>query len=203
MTYGIAALMGYLLGCSNLAFFLARARGFDIRGQGSNNAGASNATITMGLKVGVLVALHDILKATLAALLAAWLLPDVPYIGLVAGVCAVLGHIFPFYLKGRGGKGFASFMGMVLALDWKFFLILAVLCLIVAFLTDYIIAATMTAIIVFPLRLICLATPWLPTALVLMLSAVIIYKHIPNFIRVGRGEELHLRASLFKKKTNP
>ncbi|MBR3705068.1 MAG: glycerol-3-phosphate acyltransferase, partial [Oscillospiraceae bacterium] len=51
------ALMGYLFGCSNLAFFLGKARGFDIRDHGSNNAGASNATVTMGLKIGFLVGL--------------------------------------------------------------------------------------------------------------------------------------------------
>ena len=118
--YGIIALMGYLFGCSNLAFFLGKARGFDIRDRGSNNAGASNATITMGLKVGFLVGLHDVVKSCAAALLAGFLFPAIPGAAAIAGVAAVIGHIFPFYLAFQGGKGFASFLGLVLALNWRF-----------------------------------------------------------------------------------
>ena len=97
--YLIIALMGYLFGCSNLAFFLGKAKGFDIRSYGSNNAGASNATVTMGLKIGVLVGMHDIAKSCLAALAAQYLFPELAGAAAVAGVAAVIGHIYPFYLR--------------------------------------------------------------------------------------------------------
>ena len=200
MAYLIAALTGYLMGCSNLAYFLAKARGFDIRTKGSNNAGASNATITMGLKIGVLVAVHDVLKATLAALVISLLFPSTPNAGLVAGGCAVMGHIFPFYLKKGGGKGFASFMGLILALDWKFFLAIALLALIITVVTDYIVCATMTTVATFPVHLFFfLQNNWLPAILVAAVSLVIIYKHIPNFGKLARGEEIGLRTALSGK----
>lgn len=198
MSYVLSALLGYLLGCSNLAYFLARARGFDIRGQGSNGAGASNATITMGLKAGVLVALHDVLKAVLAVLLAGWLFPAAPQAALLAGGCAVLGHMFPFYLKCRGGKGFASFLGMILALDWRFFLLILLAAVLITVVTDYIVFATATTVVTFPLWL-CLVRDNSAALLLLALSAVILWKHIPNFARLLRGEEIGLRAALRRK----
>ena len=192
------ALLGYLLGCSNLAYFLAKARGFDIRGRGSNGAGASNATITMGLKAGVLVALHDVLKAVLAVLLASRLFPAAPWAGILAGGCAVLGHMFPFYLKCRGGKGFASFLGMILALDWRFFLLILLAAVLITVVTDYIVFATAATVVTFP--------PWLylvrgnhAAALLAAVSLIILLKHVPNFIRLTRGEEIGLRAALRKK----
>lgn len=191
----LSALLGYLLGCSNLAYFLARARGFDIRGKGSNGAGASNAAITMGLKAGFLVAFHDGLKAVLAVVLAGRLFPDTPRAALLAGGFAVLGHMFPFYLKCRGGKGFASFMGMILALDWRFFLLILLAAVLITVVTDYIVFATVTTVVTFP--------PWFyfirdnPAALLLaVVSALILWKHIPNFLRLLQGEEIGLRAAL-------
>ena len=107
MNYIIATFMGYLLGCSSMSFYLSKIHGVDIRSHGSKNLGASNTMILMGWKAGILVAVHDILKAALAVIFAQMLFPEVPFIGAVAGVASVYGHIFPFYLKFKGGKGFA------------------------------------------------------------------------------------------------
>ena len=96
VNYDVAALLGYLMGCSNLAWVLAKLRGFDIRSAGSNNAGASNATVTMGLKAGAAVAFHDVAKSCLAGLLAGVLFPSLEHAAAVAAVAAVLGHIFQF-----------------------------------------------------------------------------------------------------------
>ena len=199
--YLTAALTGYFFGFFNLACFLARARGFDIRTVGSKGAGASNATITMGLKAGVLVALCDVLKAVLAVMLTARLFPGAQWAPLAAGGCAVLGHIFPFYLKGRGGKGFASFLGLTLALDWRFFLVLLLACLLITLVTDYIVFATMTTVVSFPVRLFfAQGRLWTPVLLAGAVSLVIVVKHVPNFRRLARREEIGLRAAL-KKKT--
>ena len=199
--YLTAALTGYLLGCFNPAYFLARARGFDIRDAGSHGAGASNAVITMGLKAGVLVALCDVLKTVLAVALTARLFPGAHWAPLAAGGCAVLGHIFPFYLRGRGGKGFASFLGVILALDWRFFLVLLLACLLITLVTDYIVFATMTAVVSFPVRLFfAQGRLWTPALLAGAVSLVIVVKHISNFRKIVRREEIGLRAAL-KKKT--
>lgn len=197
--YVIIALMGYLFGCSNLAFFLGKARGFDIRTHGSNNAGASNATVTMGLKVGVLVGLHDVLKSFFAAFLAATLFPAIPGAAAVAGTAAVIGHIFPFYLSFQGGKGFASFLGLTLALDWRFFLAILIVVALITLISDYIVPGTLTTIISFPIYLAVRHMGILIIALVCVASVVILLKHLVNIKRLITGEEIGLRRAMSKK----
>ena len=102
MLYIVSALIGYLLGCSNMATYLAALRGVDLKSGGTGNPGASNTLILMGWRAGVIVGVHDIGKAVAAVLLAKALFPGLPLAGAVAGVCSVLGHMFPFYLKFRG-----------------------------------------------------------------------------------------------------
>lgn len=129
MGYIFSVILGYLLGCSSMAFYIGLVKKKDIRTAGSGNLGASNATVLFGWGAGVLVGLHDILKAVLAVVLARWLFPGLTYAGAAAGIACVIGHIFPFYLKFRGGKGLASYFGMTLALNWK--LALAVMAVVV------------------------------------------------------------------------
>ena len=105
----IAILIGYAFGCIQPAYFLGKMIGkMDIREQGSGNAGASNITAIMGWKYGVIVGLVDILKGIFAVLVVRWIYPDSPDLAYLSGIMAILGHIFPFYLKFRGGKGVAT-----------------------------------------------------------------------------------------------
>ena len=199
MMYAIIALAGYFMGSSNLAWYMSKLRGFDIRNHGSNNAGASNAAVTMGFKVGIIVAVHDIAKAFLSALIATLLFPSLPYAGAVAGVSAVLGHIFPLFLHFRGGKGLAPFMGLVLALDWRFFLILAVAILLITLITDYISLGAITAILSFPSYLYFTNKALIMVALIAFASSVMLYKHAINIKRLCTGQEIGLRRTLSKK----
>lgn len=199
MSYILVALMGYGFGCLNLAWLLARSQGFDIRGIGSKNAGASNATITMGWKAGVAVGFHDILKSCLAALLAGLLFPNLPCAGAVAGVAAVLGHIFPFYLRFRGGKGFASFLGLILALDWRFFLAILLAVLLITLITDYVSLGTFTTIISFPVYLFVRHTGLMLVAIVCVASVTILCKHFVNIKRLLTGQEIGLRRTMHGK----
>ena len=136
MGYFIVFLLGYVLGCSNLAYYISRAAKKDIRQSGTGNLGASNATVLFGWKAGVAVAVHDAGKALLAVLLAKLLFPNLEYAGAAAGVAAVLGHIYPFYLKFKGGKGTASFVGLTLALNWKLALAILVILVLATIITD-------------------------------------------------------------------
>lgn len=199
--YLIIALMGYLFGCSNLAFFLGKARGFDIRTYGSNNAGASNATVTMGLKIGILVGIHDIAKSCLAALAAQFLFPDIAGAAAIAGVAAVLGHIFPFYLRFQGGKGFASFIGLTLALDWRYFLAIIVVVALIMLISDYIVPGTLTTIISFPVYLAFMVETgkWITIGAVCVASLIILIKHFENIKRLVKGEEIGFRRAMSKK----
>ena len=194
MGYFIVVCMGYLLGCSSMALYLSRYKKVDMKSAGTGNLGASNATALMGWRYGVLVALHDIGKSVLAVLLAKFFFPNLEYAGAAAGIASVMGHIFPFYLKFKGGKGFASYWGMTLALNWKLALVIFVAGLLLTFLTDYIVTATTTTVIAVPVYL-GFATDSLILVLILCIgSAVIIYKHRKNYVRIFRGTEIGLRS---------
>ena len=195
MNYFFVVLMGYLLGCSNMAFYLAKLRNADLRSGGSGNLGASNAVVLLGWKAGVLTAVHDIGKAVIAVLLAKWLFPELALAGAAAGVACVLGHIFPFFLKFRGGKGFASYFGMTLALNWKLALIVGIAIIVVTLVTDYIVCGTLTTIITVPIYL-GFTQGWLVALILCVATAVIAYKHRENYPRMLNGTELGLRSAI-------
>ena len=196
MGYFIASLLGYILGCSNLAYYLSKAAKKDIRQSGTGNLGASNATILFGWKAGVAVGVHDIAKALLAVLLAKILFPGLEYAGAAAGVAAVLGHIFPFYLKFRGGKGTASFFGLTLALNWRLALVVGVLMILATLISDYLVIGTFSSIVVVPGYLGFFQQNLILMAIVSIASFVIFWKHRENIGRLIRKEEIGLRSTI-------
>lgn len=196
MGYILMILLGYLLGSSNLAYYLAKLRKTDLTAGGSGNLGASNTVLLMGWKAGVAVAVHDAGKALLAVVLARHLFPELPYIGAAAGVASVLGHIFPFYLKFKGGKGFASYIGMTIALNWKLALIILAAVVIITVVTDYIVLGTTTTIIAVPVSLGILERSMALPLILLIATAVIIYKHRTNYVRIWKREEIGLKSAI-------
>ncbi len=111
----LGALVGYAVGSINPAAIIARLRGTDLRTIGSGNPGATNAGRAFGWPIGVLVAVLDILKGFLPVIVLQYLGYPVP--ALVAGLAAVIGHISSPWLRGRGGKGVATSLGAVLAVQ--------------------------------------------------------------------------------------
>ena len=195
MKYLFAVLLGYLLGCSSMAFYIGRMKKKDIRTAGSGNLGASNATVLFGWGAGVAVALHDIGKAALAVFLAKWLFPELEYAGAAAGVASVLGHIFPFYLKFKGGKGLASYFGMSLALNWKLALILAAVIVLATLITDYISVGALSTIVVAPVYMGLTTHNWVLVAILCVATAVMFVKHWENILRIAKGQEIGLRRT--------
>lgn len=196
MGYIIPILLGYLLGSSNMAYYISRYQKKDIRAGGTGNLGASNATVLLGWKAGVTVALHDIGKAALAVLVAKGLCPGLEHAGAAAGVAAVLGHIFPFYLKFKGGKGLASFWGMTVALNWKLGLIAALVILLATVITDYIVIGTFSTIALVPFYTGLIAQNWVMALIIAIASVTIFYKHWENIGRLIRKEEIGLRSTI-------
>jgi len=194
MQYLIVIALGYLLGCSNMATYLARAKQVDLTAGGSGNPGASNAVILMGWGAGVMTAVHDIGKSALAVALARLVFQDLPHIGAVAGVASVLGHIFPFWMGFKGGKGFASYLGMTIALNWKFAIVVLLLVVVVTLVTDYIVAATTTTIVIVPIYM-GFSTGLLAALILLTASLVIAWKHRENYIRMYKGTEIRFRKA--------
>lgn len=196
MQYVLAILLGYLLGCSSMAFYIGKLKKKDIRTAGSGNLGASNATVLFGWGAGVAVALHDIGKAVIAVFLAKWLFPELEYAGAAAGVACVLGHIFPFYLGFRGGKGLASYFGMTLALNWKLALIVAAVIVLATLITDFISVGALSSIVVVPVYMGIATHNLLLVGILCVATLVMFVKHWENIIRIAKGEEIGLRRTV-------
>lgn len=196
MGYLLAILLGYLLGCSSMAYYIGKWKKQDLRTGGSGNLGASNAAVLLGWGAGVSVAVHDIAKGTLAVLAAKWLFPELEYAGAAAGVACVLGHIFPFYLKFKGGKGLASYFGMTLALNWKLALLTAVVIVLVTLITDYISVGTFSTILLVPTYTAITTHNLLLTLILCIATGVMIFKHWENVVRIATGKEIGLRSTV-------
>ena len=194
LLYIAILLLAYLMGCSNMALYLSRYKGVDLRAAGSGNLGASNAMVLMGWGPGVIVAVHDIGKALLAVVLARHFGQGLPFIGAAAGVACVLGHMFPFFLRFRGGKGFASYLGMTLALNWKFALLVMVIVALVTFISDYIVVGTVTTVVLVPAYMAFTHGLYF-SAILCIATAAILIKHRENYVRIYRGTEIGLRKA--------
>ena len=195
MGYLFAILLGYAMGCSSMAYYIGQWKKKDIRTAGTGNLGASNTAVLFGWGAGIAVALHDIAKAALAVIVARWLFPELEHAGAAAGIAAVVGHIFPFYLKFKGGKGLASYFGVTLALNWKLALMVAALIIALTLITDFISVGAMSAVIFVPAYM-AFTTHSLPLVLILCMGTVVmLYKHWENVVRICNHTEIGLRST--------
>ncbi|MCR9134854.1 MAG: glycerol-3-phosphate 1-O-acyltransferase PlsY [Alphaproteobacteria bacterium] len=184
--FSAALIFGYLLGSIPFGLLLTRMAGLgDVRNIGSGNIGATNVLRTgnKGLAAGTL--LLDALKGTAAVVLAARFGPDM---AVIAGFGAFIGHLYPVWLKFRGGKGVATYLGVLLGLLPLGFLIFAVIWLLVAFISRYSSLAALIAAIVVPVALYLLGYIQVAEILTVM-SAITIWKHRANIGRLLSGEE--------------
>ena len=185
-------LIGYLMGCFSPSYLIGRSKGFDVRRDGSGNAGASNTVILVGKLAGFLVALTDILKAACAWWLCQRLFPLLKVAGMLGGVAALLGHMFPVFLHFRGGRGLACLGGLALAYDWKVLLLMLGIALFIGLVTNYVSVATVCMSVIFPLYVGLSSAFWLGAAILAVPSVPIFCKHLVNFRRIRTGEELRL-----------
>ncbi len=199
MEFLYCILIGYFIGTFNPAYLFAKKKGVDIRKKGSGNAGASNALVLFGKVVGVMCAIIDIAKAYFAIFLAEKLFPEFTYAFAVTSVFCILGHIFPFYMKFKGGKGLACLGGMVLYYNWQVFLIMLTLELVIALTTGYICFVPVTASFIFPIVYAFIERDVFGTVILFIVSVVMIIKHFENFRRIKNGTEIHL-SYLWKPK---
>lgn len=191
--FAVAILIGYLFGCFNIAFIISKIKKIDLRNTGSKNLGASNTFISIGKGLGVLVGVCDIFKCTIAIILAKLIFPEIDFLPYIAGVACIMGHMFPFYLKFKGGKGFASFVGMTLGINWKFFIVIGICIILITLITKYIVLATMATVISYPIFLFFNTHNLWIVAMVSAISCIIIIKHYKNLIRIAKGEEFKFK----------
>jgi glycerol-3-phosphate acyltransferase PlsY len=184
---GAGLVLGYLLGSVPWGLLLTRAAGLgDVRAIGSGNIGATNVLRTGRKGLAAATLLLDALKGTVAILIALRLFG--PEAALAAGAGAFLGHIFPVWLGFKGGKGVATFIGCLLALDWRVALLFCAVWLGMAVAFRYSSLSALVASLLTPLALWYLGEG--STALVIACLVVLLWaKHRPNIERLVAGTE--------------
>jgi len=134
--------IGYLFGSFQSGYFLGKAKGIDVRNYGSHSTGATNSLRVLGTGAGVLVLLLDAAKAIIPCVFARHFFAGKPELTLLMALWTatgvMLGHDYPFYLGFRGGKGVASTVGVLLALDWRVALAWCLLFIVTCFLFHYV-----------------------------------------------------------------
>ncbi|TPK90432.1 glycerol-3-phosphate 1-O-acyltransferase PlsY [Mesorhizobium sp. B2-4-17] len=188
MTYGLilALVFGYLLGSIPFGLLLTRAAGLgDVRNIGSGNIGATNVLRTGNKGLAAATLLLDALKGTTAVLIAGHFAPET---AVWAGLGAFLGHLFPAWLGFKGGKGVATYLGVLVGLAWQVALVFAVAWLAMAYLFRYSSLAALTAAVIVPIALYVLSTPRIAAVFVVM-SIIVFIKHRANISRLLAGTE--------------
>ncbi len=191
--YIFASVVGYLLGSLSPAALISKIKQKNIRNSGTGNLGATNVMLNFGKGFGALVMLFDIAKSVLAYKVAELVFPSVYCIGLLAGVSAVVGHIFPFYLGFKGGKGLASFGGVVLAYDWILFLFLLITGCIIMLLVNYSYVLPFYAALAFPLHVIYHERNIFAILIAAGVSFLMIAKFQSNYVKAKKGKDTTIR----------
>lgn len=187
----LALAFGYLLGSIPFGLLITRAAGLgDVRQIGSGNIGATNVLRTGNKGLAALTMLLDALKGTAAVFIAGLHSPEA---ALAAGFAAFLGHLFPIWLGFKGGKGVATYLGVLAGLAWQGALVFAVVWLSVAFTTRYSSLAALVAAIAVPVSLYLWGVDAI-AALFTLMSAIVIVKHRPNISRLLAGTESRIGA---------
>lgn len=191
------AVVGYLLGSIPFGLLLTRIAGLgDVRNIGSGNIGATNVLRTGHKGLAALTLLLDALKGTLAVFLGYAIGSRFGLAidgSLIAGLAALLGHIFPVWLRFKGGKGVATYIGVIGGLFWPGALIFCGVWLATAFLTRYSSASALIASVLTPVLLFVFGR--IPEALLaLVMSLLLLWKHESNIRRLLKGEEPRIGA---------
>jgi len=182
-----ALVLGYVLGSIPFGLILTRFAGLgDIRSIGSGNIGATNVLRTGNKKLAAATLIGDALKGTVAVLLAGNLWG--PEAAILAGLGAFLGHIFSVWLHFKGGKGVATYLGVLIGLAWPIAVLFAAVWLAVAYFSRYSSLAALVAGIVVPIVLLAVGDTQ-KGLLFALLAAILIVKHRGNIGRLLGGTE--------------
>jgi glycerol-3-phosphate acyltransferase PlsY len=192
---GLLVLLSYVLGSIPFGYLLVRARsGGDVRAMGSGNIGATNVARTAGMSIGVATLLLDAGKGYFAVWLAEHFSGGNIRIMMYAGLAAILGHVFPVWLKFSGGKGVATALGVFLMISWAAVAAAVAVFAIVVLFWRYVSLASVSAAAALPLLVYLLyapghAPPAAVTAGTLLAAALVIVKHRENIERLMAGTE--------------
>jgi acyl phosphate:glycerol-3-phosphate acyltransferase len=193
----ITAVLAYFLGSLPCGYLVGRAKGVDIRKTGSGNIGATNAFRILGKTAGIIVLAGDGLKGWIAVALVAEFIsrhflaaaPAPDYLRIVAGITAILGHNYTYWLKFKGGKGIATSAGVMAALVPWAFVITLITWIIICLLTRYVSVASIAAALVLPVATWLTHNTLAMIIITVLMGALAIYKHKANIQRLMNGTE--------------
>ncbi|MBY7649295.1 MAG: acyl-phosphate glycerol 3-phosphate acyltransferase [Candidatus Liberibacter europaeus] len=197
-TKAISIIIGYTFGSIPFGLFLTHISGIeDIRHIGSGNIGATNVLRTGNKKIAFMTLILDVIKATCSVIIASTLFNDTA--GELAGFAAFLGHIFPIWLKFKGGKGVSTYVGVLIALNPNivmFFASIWILCLLVTYYSSLssLLATAITLIAIW----IISSEINIPIIFTIM-TAIVYWKHISNIKRLISGSETKI---ILRKSNN-
>jgi glycerol-3-phosphate acyltransferase PlsY len=201
LTLGIAVVGGYLLGSIPFGLIATRLGGAgDIRQIGSGNIGATNVLRSGRKDLAAITLIGDAGKGVLAVLLARWLTHDTAAIVALAGGAAFLGHLFPVWLKFKGGKGVATFYGVLLAACWPVGVLAAITWLAMAALFRVSSLAALTAAALAAPFGLATDQPYPMLGLALFMAVLIFIRHRENIARLLKGQEPKIGGN---KKPDP
>jgi len=183
--------ISYLLGSFPSGFLYAKfLRGIDLRYVGSGSTGATNVLRNIGKWPALIVFILDVLKGLIAVKIAYFFLSENIF-QVLAGLCAITGHIWPVWLKGKGGKAVATGLGMFIAISWKVGLASFGTFLFVISLTKIVSLSSIVAALFLPIYMLIylgiLNHPF--TIFSFIISIIVIWKHRSNINRILKGEE--------------
>lgn len=198
----LVILIAYFIGNISPSTIMARARGLDIKKEGSGNAGTTNALRVMGKKAGAITLVVDVLKGVAAVLLGQWLgglLGGDGLAPLAAAFCALavfLGHVWPVIYQFKGGKGVATAFGAIMGINVLLGVLVLAVVVILVLVTKRMSVGSIAGAAVFPFLALWLEQYFFLPALVM--AIIVIVKHRSNIVRLCNGEEPIM--SIFEKK---
>lgn len=199
----LVVLLAYAIGSVPFALMLAKRWGArDLRRVGSGNLGAANVLRASGVKAGVVVALLDIGKGALSVALAR-AISDQPAAPAFAGAAAIVGHIYPVWLRFRGGKGVATACGVFTVLTPLAMAPTLAVFTVAVWLTKYISLGSVLASLALPAVAYLTAAPAPAVAAAAGAAALIVFRHRSNLARVRRGKEHRLGARETARPVSP
>ncbi len=198
----IAIIVGYLFGCVHGSQIIGNYKKINIKENGMKNAGATNATLLLGFKYGLLVAFIDILKAIISLLFISYLLIkfNVMYDAQVAilyinALFVIIGHNFPLTMNFKGGKGTASLFGVLLFFNWTFAVMSLFILLLFAIITNYFVTGTLMVYVTFVMYT-AHTFGQIPALIATMFVILFFIKHRENFRRILQKEEVKVSTLL-------
>ena len=199
----VCIVVPYLLGSLNFGVIWSKLiYKDDVRSHGSGNAGATNMLRNYGKKAGIITLLGDILKTVISCLFG--ILVWATYGAYIAGLFCMMGHMFPVFFKFKGGKGVACLAAMVLVTDWRAFLFLFFVFVVIVLGTKFVSLGSVIGAMLYPVVLnrINPDVPfgWLIATIV---AALVVFMHRENIKRLLKGTENKISLGSKKKKDNP